>query len=85
MQWTFNEKKVNNDNKFTIVYYRTQNLSTSTLKIFNLNMDNKGVYKCKYDKVEAKYILDFKSKQLFNYLSKIRIRHPKKMILTRVG
>jgi hypothetical protein len=63
MHWTFNDMRIVNQNgKYTILYHRAQNVSTSTLKLVNLDHMSKGVYKCKYDKVEAKYFLDFKGK-----------------------
>ncbi len=37
------------------------NVTISKLRIKNLDDFHKGVYKCKYDKVEAKFHLDFKS------------------------
>ena len=65
MHWTFNDKRIDNQNgKYTILYHRAHNVSTTTLKLVNLDHASKGVYKCKYDKVEAKYFLDFKGNRL---------------------
>ena len=63
MQWWFNEKKVD-EKRHTILYHRAQNVSTSTLKLANVESAEKGVYKCKYDRIEAKYVLDFKSERI---------------------
>ena len=48
------DKLANNNNN--------QNLTTSKLIIKDLDHHHKGSYKCKYDKVEAKYHLDLKLK-----------------------
>lgn len=48
---------------FVIVNDKINNLTLSKLRIINLNEKNhKGIYRCKYDKLEAKYHLDFKQK-----------------------
>lgn len=55
--------------KYTVLTEQNQNISVSTLKIVDLEHQNKGVYKCKYDKAEAKYHLDFKTKNKIKHQS----------------
>ena len=58
----------NHKTKYTIVNDKIQNLTISRLKIKDLDDFHKGMYKCRYDKAEAKYNLDIKCNKisLFN-------------------
>ena len=54
---------------YTIINEKVQNVTISKLKIKNLDEYHKGTYKCKYDKVESKFNLDFKSITIFFFFS----------------
>ena len=55
--------KQQRQSSITIVNEKINNTTISKLKITSANEQlHKGVYRCKYDKLEAKYTLDFKSK-----------------------
>ena len=60
-----NTKRTRNIELITIANHLINNVTISKLKIKDLADHNKGVYRCKYDKIEAKFHLDFKSKGIF--------------------
>ncbi|CAF0864976.1 unnamed protein product [Brachionus calyciflorus] len=55
------KKSTENSEFFSIVNEKFQNLTLSRLKIRDLTERHKGVYKCKYDRIESKYYLDIKN------------------------
>ena len=52
----------------TAVVDRVHNVTMSRLKIKPLDWYHKGVYKCRYDQVEAFYNLDLESKIIYIYI-----------------
>lgn len=52
------------DHSYSITYDRISNTTICRLRIKDIDEHHKGVYKCKYDKVETKYNLEFKSKSI---------------------
>ncbi len=57
-----NNNNNNNQSGLVIINDKINNQTISKLRILNFDEQNKGIYRCKYEKLEAKYIVDFKSK-----------------------
>lgn len=51
------------DDTFTVIVDRVHNVTVSRLRLKHIDEQHKGVYKCRYDMVEAAYRLDFKSRR----------------------
>lgn len=65
-QQQLRDRRNNNNNSnqsgLVIINDKINNQTISKLRILNFDEQNKGIYRCKYEKLEAKYIVDLKSK-----------------------
>ena len=52
-----------------VIYEKTEKLACDPIWFYYFEkineQNNKGIYRCKYEKLEAKYVVDFKSKGKF--------------------